>query len=208
MTAPRHLWSGDWELESSAHADDLASRRGRNAPADETEPSENRPPESKPPRQNPIRRALGTLRDRLRGVGRPNRRRVRVALLTTFLILLGATGAYAVISNSSNSNDSKNTQTVVENNGAQPWLGVKLVNAPVRGALVSAVVPNSPAAQAGIRPGDLITQLDTQPIVAPAVLTSAIDGLQPGNTVDIELQRGASQDTVHVTLASRPSKAP
>jgi hypothetical protein len=207
MTAPRHLWSGDWELESSAHADDLASRRGRNPAADEPEPTETKPPEL-PPRENPLRRALQTLKEHLRGLSRPNRRRVRVALLTTFLVLLGATAAYAVISNSSNSTNTTTTQTVVQSGGSRPWLGVKLANAPVRGALVSSVVPNSPAAQAGIRPGDLITQLDTQPIVAPAVLTSAIDGLQPGNTVDIELQRGASQYTAHVTLASSPSKTP
>jgi PDZ domain len=207
MTAPRHLWSGDWELESSAHADDLASRRARKPAADEPEPTETKP-SVLPPRENPIRRPRRTLKERLSGLNRPNRRRLRVALLTTFLVLLGATAAYAVISDSSNSRDTTTTQTVAQSGGAQPWLGVKLVNAPVRGALVSAVVPNSPAAQAGIRPGDLITQLDTEPIAAPAVLTAAIDGLQPGNTVDIQLQRGASQYTVHVRLASRPSKTP
>jgi membrane-associated protease RseP (regulator of RpoE activity) len=204
MTAPRHLWSGDWELESSAHADDLAARRGRSPVADETEPAQNEPP-ARPPRESFIRRTIRRLREGIHGLRRPNRRHVRLALLTTFLILLGATAAYAVISDSSTT---KRTQTVVASSGGHPWLGVKLANAPVRGALVSAVVPNSPAAQAGIRPGDLITQLDTQPIVAPAVFVSAIDGLQPGNAVDIQLQRGASQYTAHVTLAGSPSKTP
>jgi S1-C subfamily serine protease len=130
---------------------------------------------------------------------------VRVALLATFLILLAATAAYAVISDSSSST---NRPPAVAGSGGEAWLGVELANAPVRGALVSSVAPGSPAAAAGIRPGDLITQLDTEPIVAPAVFVSALSGLQPGDRVDIQVQRGFSQFTAHVELASRPARSP
>jgi len=196
MSGPRHLWSGDWQDESSAHADDLAARRGRVAEPAEPEPV------APPPRESWVRRAIR----RLRSLPAPSRRRVRLALLATFLILLGATAAYAVISDSSSSN--KPPGPVVANRG-EPWLGVELApNAPVRGALVSAVVPGSPAAVAGIRPGDLITQLDTQPIVAPAVFVSALAGLQPGDRVDIQVQRGFSQYTAQVKLAIRPAHSP
>jgi S1-C subfamily serine protease len=129
---------------------------------------------------------------------------VRVALVATFVILLGATAAYAVISDSSST---KRPEPVAGSRG-QAWLGVEFANAPVRGALVSAVVPGSPAAAAGIRPGDLITQLDTEPIVAPAVLVSALSGMRPGDRVDIQVQRGFSQYTAHVKLGSRPARSP
>ena len=198
MSAPRHLWSGDWQDESSAHAEDLAARRGRVEEPVEPEPD---PPQ---PRESLIRRAIRRLRERLGSLRAPSRRRVRVALLATFLILLGATAAYAVISDSSSSTK----PPVVAGNGGEAWLGVELANAPVRGALVSSVVPGSPAAAAGIRPGDLITQLDTEPIVAPAVFVSALSGLQPGDRVDIQVQRGSSQFTAHVKLASRPARSP
>ena len=196
MSAPRHLWSGDWQDESSAHADDLAARRGRvqEPPEPESAPA--------PPRESLIRRAIRRLREGLRARGR---RRVRLALLATFITLLGATAAYAVISDSSSS--TKRPPAVTGNSGAA-WLGVELANAPVRGALVSSVVRGSPAAAAGIRPGDLITQLDTEPIVAPAVFVSALSGLQPGDKVDLELQRGASQYSTQVVLASRPARTP
>jgi S1-C subfamily serine protease len=128
-----------------------------------------------------------------------------LALLATFLVLLGATAAYAVISDSSSST---NRPTTVAGPPGEAWIGVELANAPVRGALVSSVVPGSPAAAAGIRPGDLITQLDTEPIVAPAVFVSALSGLQPGDRVDIQVQRGFSQYTAHVRLASRPAHSP
>jgi len=200
MSAPRHLWSGDWQDESSAHAEDLASRRGRLEEPAEPEPA---PP---PPRERLIRRAIRRVRDRLRSLRAPSRRRVRVALLASFLILLGATAAYAVISDSSSS--TSRPPVAVAGNRGEAWLGVEFANAPVRGALVSSVVPGSPAAAAGIRPDDLITQLDTEPIVAPAVFVSALSGLQPGDRVDIQVQRGFSQFTVHVKLASRPARSP
>jgi S1-C subfamily serine protease len=126
-------------------------------------------------------------------------------LLATFLTLLCATAAYALISDSSTT---KKSPQPVAATGGQAWLGVKLAGAGVRGALVSSVVPGSPAAAAGIRPGDLITQLDTEPIVAPAVFVSAISGLQPGDKVDIQLQRGSSHYTAQVVLASGPARTP
>jgi S1-C subfamily serine protease len=133
------------------------------------------------------------------------RRRLRVVLLAGVLTLLIAGAAYAVISDS---NQTNKPQPVAANNGTEPWLGVDLANDPVRGALVAKVVPGSPAAKAGIRPGDLITQLDTEPIGASATLVAAISGLQPGDTVAIQLQRGAAQYTVHVKLGSRPVGTP
>lgn len=195
MSGPRHLWSGDWQDESSAHAEDLAARRGRVEEPAEPEPV------AAAPRESWLRRAIR----RLRNLPGPGRRRVRVALMATFVILLGATAAYAVISDSSSS--TKHPPAIAGNSG-EAWLGVELANAPVRGALVSSVVPGSPAAAAGIRPGDLITQLDTEPIVAPAVFVSALSGLQPGDRVDIQVQRGFSEYTAHVRLASRPAHSP
>ncbi len=130
-----------------------------------------------------------------------------MVLLATVLILLIAGAGYAVISNSNSSSAGK-PQPIAANNGTEPWLGVELASAPIRGALVSKVVPGSPAARAGIRPGDVITQLDTQPIEASATLVAAISGMQPGDTVDIQLQRGASEYTVHAQLAGRPAGTP
>jgi S1-C subfamily serine protease len=121
------------------------------------------------------------------------------------LALLVVAGAYAMTSGST---ATKTPAPASLSSNAEPWLGVKLASAPIRGAMVGSVVPGSPAAAAGIRPGDVITQLDTQPIVAPAILTSAIAGMQPGDKVDLQLQRGASQYTVNVALASHPAGSP
>jgi membrane-associated protease RseP (regulator of RpoE activity) len=199
MSAPRHLWSGDWELESSAHAEDLAARRGRGEEPAETEPV------APPPRQSRLRQAIRMLRARLGRVRAPSRRRLRVAGLVGVLVVLGAAAAYAATSGSTPTR----TQEPAAVTATSPaWLGVDLANAPVRGAVVAKVVPGSPAAKAGIRPGDVITQLDTQPIETPAILTSAIGGMQPGDQIDIQLQRGSSQYTVHVALGSLRAGTP
>lgn len=198
MTAPKHLWSGDWQLESSAHADDLATRRS-NTPA-QTEPEvqpEPAPRRQRPPARPRLSQRIGTIRIW-------TRRRLAVALLAGILILAVAGAGYAVISNKA----SNQSPVPVAQAGTEPWLGVELATAPIRGALVAKVVPGSPAAAAGIKPGDVITQLDTQPIEASATFASAISGMQPGETVEIQLQRGASQYTVHVALASRPLGTP
>ena len=214
MSAPRHLWSGDWELESSAHAEDLAARRGRGEEPAETEPAAPKAREShvrqsrvRPSRvrESRARRAIRSFRGWLRGVRAPSRRRIRVAALVGILALLVVAGAYAVTSGPP---ASRSPQPAALSSQTEAWLGVDLTSAPVRGAVVAVVVPGSPAAQAGIRPGDVITQLDTEPIQTPAIFVSAISGMQPGETVDIQLQRGGSQYTVHAELASRPARNP
>ena len=199
MSAPRHLWSGDWELDSSAHAEDLAARRVR-----PEEPAEPEPP-APAPRPSRLRRAIRAVRRWLGGLHAPSRRRIRVVAVVGILALIVVAGAYAMTSGST---ATKTSASASLSSNAEPWLGVKLANAPIRGAMVASVVPGSPAATAGIRPGDVITQLDTQPIVAPAILTSAIAGMQPGDKVDLQLQRGASQYTVNVALASHPAGSP
>jgi membrane-associated protease RseP (regulator of RpoE activity) len=162
-------------------------------------------PAAPPPRRSRIRRLIGLLHARLGRLRAPSRRRIRVAALAGVLLVLVVAAAYAA---TSGSNGTKTPEPAAVTSAAPAWLGVDLTNAPVRGALVAKVVPGSPAARAGIRPGDLITQLDTQPIETPAILVSAIAGMQPGDTVDIQLQRAASQRTVNVVLTSAPARNP
>lgn len=108
MNAPRHLWSGDWRQDSSAHAEALAARRARREEAAEPEnvaparrPVVSRPPRvvSRPPRRPLVsREATRTLRERLRSLRLGDRGRLRAAGLVVSLTLLSAGGAYVVTS--------------------------------------------------------------------------------------------------------------
>lgn len=195
MSGPRHLWSGDWQSESSAHAEGLAAHRPRFE-----EPAEPEPPTPTPTRPRPRRTPRRRLRIRRPRLRRPSARRLRVASLTALAVLLTAGAAYAVASTLAGSSGANRGATAA---GQHAWLGVEMAGSP-KGALVVRVIPGSPAQAAGIKPGDVITQIDTEPIAAPAIASAAVAGLQPGDQVDIQLQRGRSTYTAQVTLAGRP----
>jgi S1-C subfamily serine protease len=68
------------------------------------------------------------------------------------------------------------------------------------GALIASVVPNSAAAQAGLRAGDIITQVGSQAINDASSLGDALAGKNPGDTVSVTIMRGSQQLTVNATL--------
>jgi serine protease Do len=65
------------------------------------------------------------------------------------------------------------------------------------GALVASVAPDSAAAKAGLKPGDVITEIDGQPIVQSGELSSRIGLKAPGDTVQLKVAR--DRKTVNMT---------
>ena len=57
------------------------------------------------------------------------------------------------------------------------------------GALVASVAPNSAAASAGVKPGDVITEVDGQPVVRSGELSSLIGMASPGAKVRLKVWR-------------------
>jgi S1-C subfamily serine protease len=82
----------------------------------------------------------------------------------------------------------------------RPRFGLKVADAskitrkmgglPVFGALVGAVAPSSPAERAGIKEGDIITEINMRPIRGADDLEKALANLRQGGRVMIILQRG------------------
>ncbi|MBI3825888.1 MAG: trypsin-like peptidase domain-containing protein [Candidatus Rokubacteria bacterium] len=70
-----------------------------------------------------------------------------------------------------------------------------------RGALVADVVPRSPAAAAGLRPGDVIVALEDRELQTPIDLTRRIAGTPPGTSVSLGVARADGRRTVKVTLS-------
>jgi S1-C subfamily serine protease len=74
------------------------------------------------------------------------------------------------------------------------------------GALVGNVNPGTPAAEAGIKTGDLIVGFDGKTVRNPSELSLAVLTKKPGDEVKIELKRGGSTKTVTVKLGRRPNQ--
>ena len=73
-----------------------------------------------------------------------------------------------------------------------------------KGVLINGVLQNGPAAQAGIRPGDLVLQVAGQAVVDVPDLLTRVAALTPGQPARILLQRGAKQLEVNVSPGTRP----
>jgi putative serine protease PepD len=73
------------------------------------------------------------------------------------------------------------------------------------GALLSDVRPGGPADRAGLAPGDVVTHIDGQRIDDPTDLSTAINEKQPGDRIQLQVQRGGRELTIEVLLANRPA---
>ena len=81
----------------------------------------------------------------------------------------------------------------------------QLYNIPA-GVVVAQVVENSPAAEAGIQQGDIITELDGRTISSMSQLQETLQYYAAGETVDVVVQRsgngGYEAQTLSITLGS------
>ncbi|RMG10376.1 MAG: PDZ domain-containing protein [Planctomycetota bacterium] len=86
------------------------------------------------------------------------------------------------------------------------YLGVRFFLAPDggEGARISDVLPGSPAARAGLRPGDRILRVGGRRLDHPARLRNALTVLPAGATVTLGVLRGARRFERTVRLAPRP----
>jgi len=90
------------------------------------------------------------------------------------------------------------------------WLGIEGMEpgpdaAATTGTLVASVVPDSPAALGGIRPGDVVVALDDEEVADMADLIVRLRAYSPGNRVEVTVVR---DDDSRATLLIRLDDAP
>jgi len=74
------------------------------------------------------------------------------------------------------------------------------------GALVTQVEPDSPAAKAGLKNGDVIVGLDGKPVSDSGELQVQVGQKQPGTTIHLDLMRNGKSETVPITLEAMGSR--
>ncbi|MFN6016012.1 MAG: PDZ domain-containing protein [Verrucomicrobiota bacterium] len=73
-----------------------------------------------------------------------------------------------------------------------------------QGVKVSDVQPNTGAAAAGLKEGDIVLMVKERPISGLMELKSALTGTKPGETVPLRVRTRGDEKTISVTLSKRP----
>lgn len=80
-------------------------------------------------------------------------------------------------------------------------LGVKTTS----GVAVLQVAQGSPAATAGLQPGDVITAFNGKATATAADFVDALRGVKPGDSIDLTVVRGGATQQIKVTVEDRPA---
>ncbi len=76
-----------------------------------------------------------------------------------------------------------------------------------KGVMITEVLQNSPAEQAGIRPGDQLIAIDSKPINDWSTMLDTIANLAPGKIVPVQLVRNGKEFSLPVKIGKRPRPA-
>ncbi len=72
------------------------------------------------------------------------------------------------------------------------------------GALISGVLKGGPAEHAGVRPGDILVQVENKPVADSQEMLNRISALKPGQSAHLKLLRNHHALELDVTVGKRP----
>ena len=109
------------------------------------------------------------------------------------------------------------TELVAKGKVTRGWLGVSIQPLTpelaksfgakeAKGVLISDVVPDSPAAKAGLQPGDILLEFDGKKMDGPGDLQRAVGLTEPGKTAKIKVWRDQAEKTIEVRIGESPDE--
>ena len=98
---------------------------------------------------------------------------------------------------------------VAEGHVTRGWLGIEVRNADADatkdGVVLDSVVPNSPAATAGLKRGDVIVEVNGHETNNPRDVTRQIASAGPGSDIELRLMRNGERLELHAIAGLRPT---
>jgi serine protease DegQ len=106
-------------------------------------------------------------------------------------------------------------QIVKSGSVTRGWIGVEVqeITPPVaesfklgttRGALIAGVLRGGPADKAGVKPGDILLEVEGKPVGDPAAMLNLVAALAPGASATMKLKRNGQDVEASVTVGRRP----
>ena len=106
-------------------------------------------------------------------------------------------------------------QIVKSGSVTRGWIGVEAqaLNAAIaesfklgstRGALIAGVLRGGPADKAGVKPGDVLVEVQGKPVADPAGMLNLIAALAPGQAANVKLKRQGQEVDATITVGRRP----
>jgi len=97
------------------------------------------------------------------------------------------------------------------------WLGVSIQpltpelarsfgSKDVKGVLINEVMPDSPAAKAGLKPGDILLEFDGRPMEGPGDLQRAVGFFSPDRGAKVKIWRDQGEKTLEVKIGQAPDE--
>ena len=106
-------------------------------------------------------------------------------------------------------------QIVKSGSVTRGWIGVEVqeITPPIaesfklggtRGALIAGVLRGGPADKAGVKPGDVLVEVQGRPVADPAGMLNLIAALPPGQPAKLRLKRQGQEVDATITVGRRP----
>ncbi len=221
MSGPKHLWSGDWERDSAAAADNLPP-----APSPRAEPPNPvPPPEPGGGTRGPQRSRILAVSALVLVIG------VGIAIAATSggggakqpataptrTSSLGGSGLFPQLNPGNGQTSTTRVQTTpqqqpnavpVPSEPTVDWLGMQIQDSTSGAPVIDTVNLSSAADTAGFDPGDQIVAINGKGISSVAAIGPAVASVGLGRQIEVVVDRGTTTVTLDAVLTSRPIKQP
>ena len=110
-------------------------------------------------------------------------------------------------------------QIVKNGSVTRGWIGVELGEltsaiadsfklGDTRGALIAGVLRGGPADRGGVKPGDVVVEVNGKPVTDPPSMLNAVAALEPGSAAKLGMKRQGKAVEATVTIGRRPKPLP